>query len=257
MPIVDCWMLIDLSISIQKRAITITIVKEMERISSRQNALVRQFRDVAQGDVDDALLLDGDHLIQEALASDIAIDVAAFSERLAAGRLASALTGCRNAGRARLRRRAGRDESRAVAVRGCRDRAKADGQPRTYAREGPTTRPDAARRAGSGQRRRGGASRRRMRRHRSRVQRADGGSVRLEGTARRDGKHVQAAARRASIAACGYRRGTKRRNTNLCHGRTWRYTADGMRSARTRPPSSLAARERDCRLISPRPPTRA
>ena len=91
MPIVDCWMLIDLSISIQKRAITITIVKEMERISSRQNALVRQFRDVAQGDVDDALLLDGDHLIQEALASAVAIDIAAFSERLAAGRLAMRL----------------------------------------------------------------------------------------------------------------------------------------------------------------------
>lgn len=60
----------------------------MERISSRQNALVRQFRDVAQGDADDALLLDGDHLIQEALASGVAIDVAAFSERLATGRLA-------------------------------------------------------------------------------------------------------------------------------------------------------------------------
>jgi len=60
----------------------------MERISSRQNALVRQFRDVAQGDIADALLLDGDHLIQEAIASDVAIDVAAFSDRLAAGPLA-------------------------------------------------------------------------------------------------------------------------------------------------------------------------
>jgi len=52
---------------------------------------VRQFRDVAQGDVDEALLLDGDHLIQEALTSGVVIDVAAFSERLAAGRLAMRL----------------------------------------------------------------------------------------------------------------------------------------------------------------------
>jgi RNA methyltransferase, TrmH family len=63
----------------------------MERIASRQNALVRQFRDTAQGVVDDALLLDGDHLIQEALASGVVVNVAAFSARLADGRLASRL----------------------------------------------------------------------------------------------------------------------------------------------------------------------
>jgi len=63
----------------------------MERISSRQNPLVRQFRDVAQGDVDDALLLDGDHLIHEAIASGITIDAAAFAERLATGPLAARL----------------------------------------------------------------------------------------------------------------------------------------------------------------------
>jgi TrmH family RNA methyltransferase len=60
----------------------------MERISSRQNALVKQFRDVAQGVVADAMLLDGDHLIQEALASGVDVNVAAFSERLADSRLA-------------------------------------------------------------------------------------------------------------------------------------------------------------------------
>jgi TrmH family RNA methyltransferase len=63
----------------------------MERVSSRQNALVRQFRDVAQGDVADAMLLDGDHLIQEAIASRLTIGVAAFSERLANGSLAARL----------------------------------------------------------------------------------------------------------------------------------------------------------------------
>jgi len=63
----------------------------MERISSRQNAVVRQFRDVAQGVVPDAMLLDGDHLIQEALASGVTVDVAAFSERLADSRLAASL----------------------------------------------------------------------------------------------------------------------------------------------------------------------
>lgn len=63
----------------------------MERISSRQNALVKQFRDVAQGVVADAMLLDGDHLIQEALASRVDVNVAAFGERLADSRLAARL----------------------------------------------------------------------------------------------------------------------------------------------------------------------
>jgi len=63
----------------------------MERITSRQNAVVRQFRDVAQGIVPDAMLLDGDHLIQEALGSGVDVHIAAFSERLADSRLASRL----------------------------------------------------------------------------------------------------------------------------------------------------------------------
>jgi TrmH family RNA methyltransferase len=60
----------------------------MERISSRQNPLVRQFRDVARGDVSGAMLLDGEHVIDEALGSGVAIDVAAFGERLGNGPLA-------------------------------------------------------------------------------------------------------------------------------------------------------------------------
>jgi TrmH family RNA methyltransferase len=59
-----------------------------ERISSRQNALVRQFRDAAEGNAAGRMLLDGEHLIEEALASEVAIEVAAFSDRLAESALA-------------------------------------------------------------------------------------------------------------------------------------------------------------------------
>src|SRR5579862_8902542 len=70
---------------------------KMERIASRQNAVVKRFRDLArasrvaapvgrasyhgQGGHTGEILLDGPHLVQEALACDIPIDVAAFSER--------------------------------------------------------------------------------------------------------------------------------------------------------------------------------
>lgn len=54
----------------------------MDRITSRHNALVRRFRDVAQGVVADAMLLDGEHLIEEALASGLTIEVVAVAERL-------------------------------------------------------------------------------------------------------------------------------------------------------------------------------
>jgi TrmH family RNA methyltransferase len=63
----------------------------IDRISRRQNALVRQFREVAQGDDADRMLLDGEHLIEEALESGVDIEVAAFVERLVAGPLARRL----------------------------------------------------------------------------------------------------------------------------------------------------------------------
>jgi TrmH family RNA methyltransferase len=67
----------------------------MERISSRQNAIVKRFRDLARTarpvkiDADPSaraghsteVLLDGEHLVQEALLNDIPVDVAAFSDR--------------------------------------------------------------------------------------------------------------------------------------------------------------------------------
>ena len=51
----------------------------MQRVTSRQNPLVSRYRDVAQGDVDDRLLLDGVHLVSEALASGIAVREAVVS----------------------------------------------------------------------------------------------------------------------------------------------------------------------------------
>ena len=60
----------------------------MERISSRQNAIVKRFRDlgrasrsVAAGGHSVEVLLDGEHLVQEALACDIPVEIAAFSDR--------------------------------------------------------------------------------------------------------------------------------------------------------------------------------
>lgn len=55
----------------------------MERISSRQNPLVRRLRDMSRGSSGDnvlEVLLDGDHLLCEALTSQVAIEVAAFSD---------------------------------------------------------------------------------------------------------------------------------------------------------------------------------
>lgn len=66
----------------------------VDHIASRQNPIVRRFRDVASGSAGPGwMLLDGEHLVREALASGVRIEVAAFSaaavDRLAP--LASAL----------------------------------------------------------------------------------------------------------------------------------------------------------------------
>ncbi len=61
---------------------------QMERISSRHNPLVKRFRELARlGASEEALLLDGQHLIEEAIAAEVPIEVAAFSEKHAQGRL--------------------------------------------------------------------------------------------------------------------------------------------------------------------------
>ena len=44
----------------------------MERITSRQNRIVAQYRAAARGDADDLLLLDGTHLVSDALTAGVA-----------------------------------------------------------------------------------------------------------------------------------------------------------------------------------------
>ena len=54
----------------------------MERIASRQNPLVRRFRELARAtDSSGAALLDGAHLLQEALRSHVPVDLVAISDR--------------------------------------------------------------------------------------------------------------------------------------------------------------------------------
>jgi TrmH family RNA methyltransferase len=61
----------------------------VEKVTSRQNALVKRFRALAQERADGEVLLDGIHLVEEALASGIQVDLALFSESAARGRLAT------------------------------------------------------------------------------------------------------------------------------------------------------------------------
>ena len=59
-------------------------------MSSRQNALVKRFRALAQDRraERDRVLLDGEHLVDEALRANLTLDAVAFSEDAVAGRLA-------------------------------------------------------------------------------------------------------------------------------------------------------------------------
>jgi TrmH family RNA methyltransferase len=55
----------------------------MRRISSRQNPLVARFRDLARGRAGgNHALLEGEHLVEEALAAGVPLDTVAFAERL-------------------------------------------------------------------------------------------------------------------------------------------------------------------------------
>jgi TrmH family RNA methyltransferase len=54
----------------------------MRRISSRQNPLVARFRALARARTGGtAVLLEGEHLVEEALASDVPLEIVAFAER--------------------------------------------------------------------------------------------------------------------------------------------------------------------------------
>jgi TrmH family RNA methyltransferase len=59
----------------------------MERISSRQNPVVKRFREVSSGDHPDLMLLDGEHLLAEAIGSGIRIDTVAFADSAPIGEL--------------------------------------------------------------------------------------------------------------------------------------------------------------------------
>ena len=67
------------------------------RITSRQNPLVTRFRDAARGD-SNRMLLDGEHLVQDAVSAGIAIDVAAFADDAARGPLAGLAADVRKSG---------------------------------------------------------------------------------------------------------------------------------------------------------------
>ena len=54
---------------------------DVRRISSRSNPLVTRCREVARGrGPDGVILLDGDHLVEEALVSGITLDMVAFAD---------------------------------------------------------------------------------------------------------------------------------------------------------------------------------
>ncbi|MEO7270411.1 MAG: RNA methyltransferase, partial [Vicinamibacterales bacterium] len=53
----------------------------MERVTSRQNPLVQRFRDLARGPSSDGVaLLDGPHLLHEALRSGINLELVAIAD---------------------------------------------------------------------------------------------------------------------------------------------------------------------------------
>ena len=54
----------------------------VQRITSRQNPLVARFRDLAKGTVGDRILLDGEHLLRDAVAAGVRIETAAFAADL-------------------------------------------------------------------------------------------------------------------------------------------------------------------------------
>ncbi len=71
----------------------------MDRISSRQNPLVKRFRELARAGADHhQVLLDGEHLVCEAIASRVPLELVALSDRLARGRLSALVTDLKRAG---------------------------------------------------------------------------------------------------------------------------------------------------------------
>ncbi len=193
----------DLSRRSARRARRRIISLTMRRISSRQNPVVARFRDAARRRGSGGIvLLDGEHLVEEALDSGVPLDTVAFTERSIDARADGLVDRV-----AAQRRERGRACRRAVmaAMSPVREPSgivahRADARPPTLETV-PRVRPPlvAARgwRSGCRQRRRDrprGGRLRGDRRHRDRGHRR---SVRLEGAPRRDGQHVPGAHRRA------------------------------------------------------------
>jgi TrmH family RNA methyltransferase len=71
----------------------------MDRISSRQNPLVKRFRELVRAGADHReVLLDGEHLVSEAIVSRVPLELVAVSDRLARGRLSALVTDLKRAG---------------------------------------------------------------------------------------------------------------------------------------------------------------
>ena len=71
----------------------------MDRISSRQNPVVKRFRELVRAGADqEHVLLDGEHLVSEAILSRVPLELAAVSERFARGRLRALVTDLKRAG---------------------------------------------------------------------------------------------------------------------------------------------------------------
>ena len=105
----------------------VTITTAMERISSRQNPIVRRFRELAHArSSSGAALLDGAHLLQEALASHVPVEVVAIADAAVDADARRSPEEARRAGaRVLSRHRPGArgDEPGASTVRRRRDRA--------------------------------------------------------------------------------------------------------------------------------------
>jgi RNA methyltransferase, TrmH family len=59
----------------------------MDRISSRQNPIVKRFRELARTADPALVLLDGEHLLEEAIKSDVAVETVALADGLGAERI--------------------------------------------------------------------------------------------------------------------------------------------------------------------------
>jgi len=74
----------------------------VEHVSSRQNDVVKRFREIVrEGRLGDAVLLDGPHLIADALGAGVELEVVAFARAAATGQLAELAERCA-ASRARV-----------------------------------------------------------------------------------------------------------------------------------------------------------